>query len=146
MYRVIIVTMLLLGCRNRGGEAPRPSGSQMPRDTTPGLVRGLVIDSEEDLIPNPVERTLNRLYMLRSSVRFLQARHGVLPTTIDELVKESGMDLRMDAWATPIRYTTVSTRFELRSAGPDRVFETSDDLVATRTWLGPIAPRVQPQP
>jgi len=35
-----------------------------------------------------------------------------------------------DAWGTKIRYERLSdSSFRLRSAGPDRVFDTSDDIV-----------------
>jgi hypothetical protein len=34
-----------------------------------------------------------------------------------------------DLWATLVRYSTEGNRFELRSAGPDRVFDSADDIV-----------------
>jgi hypothetical protein len=34
-----------------------------------------------------------------------------------------------DAWDTPLRYEGYPDAFALRSAGPDRLFETGDDIV-----------------
>jgi hypothetical protein len=34
-----------------------------------------------------------------------------------------------DVWGRPVRYSPDGTRFELRSAGPDGVFDTADDIV-----------------
>ena len=38
-----------------------------------------------------------------------------------------------DSWNQVIRYTILKNGFELRSAGPDRTFDTEDDIVKTRT-------------
>jgi hypothetical protein len=36
----------------------------------------------------------------------------------------------LDAWGTAVKYERLSdTGFRLRSAGPDRVFDTADDIV-----------------
>jgi hypothetical protein len=99
----------------------------------------IIVDTEEDLIPDPVERTKNRLYVLRTAALRTMRRTGSLPRTLDELVEESGMQIRNDSWGIPFRYTPGTTDFELRSAGPDRVFGSRDDLLATVSRIGPAS-------
>ncbi len=35
----------------------------------------------------------------------------------------------VDAWGIPYSYSVLSNRYELRSAGPDRVLKTVDDII-----------------
>ena len=69
-------------------------------------------------------------------------RTGALPARLDELVaedphsKEPYLDrVPNDPWGTPYRYVVRDARrgrFEVRSAGPDRAFDTDDDVVLER--------------
>ena len=43
----------------------------------------------------------------------------------------------IDAWGTQFRYAPQPGDFELRSAGPDRRFDTPDDIVVTTTRRTP---------
>lgn len=46
-----------------------------------------------------------------------------------------------DLWGTLVRYSTESTLFELRSAGPDRAFDSADDIVVEAVLGSSIACR-----
>lgn len=69
-------------------------------------------------------------------------RTGALPARLDELVaedpitKEPYLDhVPDDPWGTPYRYVVHDARrgrFEVRSAGRDRAFDTDDDVVLER--------------
>jgi general secretion pathway protein G len=55
----------------------------------------------------------------------LVTRPPALPTWRGPYLEE----IRIDPWRTPYRYTlTPGTRPDLRSAGPDQLFDTPDDL------------------
>jgi hypothetical protein len=60
--------------------------------------------------------------------------HGRCPNAERELVAEGRLDSLRDRWNQRLFYTCVHTASELvvevRSAGPDRVFWTADDVVA----------------
>ena len=60
---------------------------------------------------------------------------GQFPSTLQEALPSPRSawitDYEHDAWGTPLRYRVVRSGYELRSAGPDRTFETSDDVVVT---------------
>jgi hypothetical protein len=131
----MLAAVLLLGfagCRGHS-PTPEPGPAEKPR------VSLTMVDTEEDILPDPVDRTNNRLYMLRASALLTMRRTGSLPRTLDEMVEESRMPIGTDSWGTPFRYTPGTTDFELRSAGPDRVFGTRDDLVATQSRIGPAS-------
>lgn len=71
--------------------------------------------------------------LLRGAADRLDARrpdNGDAPPLADGQAATSGS---RDSWVTTIRYALVDdTTFELRSAGPDRLFDTEDDIVVTR--------------
>lgn len=47
---------------------------------------------------------------------------------------DAAMSGRQDSWINVIRYARPDDEtFEIRSAGPDRIFDTDDDIVITRT-------------
>lgn len=56
--------------------------------------------------------------------------HGTYPDTLETLFGEQPPEL-LDAWQTPLRYTTTGDSFTLHAAGPDRRFDTADDLFFT---------------
>jgi hypothetical protein len=60
---------------------------------------------------------------------FRQAR-GRYPTEVEGLALclPSGQVLRSDPWGHPYRYRLVAAKPEIRSAGPDGVFDTADDF------------------
>jgi general secretion pathway protein G len=64
---------------------------------------------------------------------------GTYPSSLQGLVKSSGepnwhgpyiggADIPMDAWGTPFGYVPRENDFEVRSAGPDKAMNTSDDI------------------
>ena len=41
----------------------------------------------------------------------------------------------LDEWGTPFKYECVSSEpYQLRSAGPDRIFDTEDDITEAPEW------------
>ena len=55
---------------------------------------------------------------------------GQLPATLEPVLQRSDKSGR-DIWGTAIRYLPNGLRYELRSAGRDRTFDTADDVVFT---------------
>ncbi len=75
--------------------------------------------------------------------RYASDRAGRLPATLDDLVREGppeggGRYLRqvpLDPWGRPYSYAVIDPRigaFDLRSAGPDTLPGTDDDVVGAR--------------
>lgn len=56
--------------------------------------------------------------------------HGTYPDTLETLFGGAPPDL-IDAWQTPLRYTATGDSFTFHAAGPDRLFDTADDLSFT---------------
>jgi hypothetical protein len=82
-----------------------------------------------------VSRSAQDTYiLLRGVADLLDERrpdNGDAPSPADGQANTAG---RQDAWITGIRYALIDDKsFEVRSAGPDRLFDTADDLVVTRT-------------
>ncbi len=85
----------------------------------------------------PASEAERKLTTLARSVKvwMIQFGLGYDPTqvTIDRLRKDLGIgdkDLQ-DPWGTPMRYEPSVDGFRVRSAGPDRQFDTADDLQVT---------------
>lgn len=54
------------------------------------------------------------------------------PTSIDDLKEYLAGDVINDAWGTPRDWLCDGKGFTVRSAGPDRVLDTADDLKSWR--------------
>jgi hypothetical protein len=84
------------------------------------------------LLEDQLTVTLARLSILDTYVaRFVEA-HSVLPASFIELrsISPEGYDrASVDGWGGLIQYGRDNIRYELRSAGADLVFRTSDDVL-----------------
>lgn len=91
--------------------------------------------------PNLAPAASSDLGQIEAAVRRYAAEHGGrLPTTLDDLVNETGPDgapylrrVARDPWGGRYDYAIESSRagtFDLRSYGPDRLPATGDDVVA----------------
>ena len=144
-----MITVILPSCAAPETRAVKPAPSRpgwagvLPADTT-GLK--VIVDTEEMLIPDPKARTLNRLYILRVYVRRYAREHKRLPDRLADFLPPGNARpaaLDRDAWGNMIRYHRSISGFELRAAGPDGRFGTTDDFVATEDSL---TPELEPAP
>ncbi len=65
-------------------------------------------------------------------IALYKSQHGKLPTKLSDLYAPSQTNLfyTTDPWATELSYTPKSNgTFELRSAGPDKIINTEDDIM-----------------
>jgi len=82
-----------------------------------------------------------QLKNLKQSIRLYSLHNNQYPKKLEDLIKkppsapkwkgpyiDSSKEF-IDAWGTPIRYETYLKGFKLISAGPDKKFGTSDDIV-----------------
>src|ERR1700741_2466476 len=131
------VLMVVVGCAptRRDPNVVHPSHER--GDTTPTVVHPLTSDGEEDIFPDPWDRTAVRMAAVRRRLETFARRHGRFPDTLaDALPPGDPRDWRInygdDAWGTPFRYRRRGSDYELISAGADRQFGTADDLIVTR--------------
>ena len=108
--------------------APGPDGNAGTADD--------IVASRDTVLPrpkpDPPRTTRTNLGLLQALVTAYERRTGSLPERLADL-PAAGMQpdpWLADGWGQAIRYTRRGSEFELRSAGPDGVFETSDDLAA----------------
>ncbi len=84
--------------------------------------------------------TAVELHNLKKMVHIFQTEEGRLPTPeeFDTIVREKLnnklKDPRLDTWRHPYIYRVAARKFEIRSAGPDGVPLSGDDIVIT--WEG----------
>ena len=78
-----------------------------------------------------LELTKANMLTLRTAIFMFTAEEGRTPKDLKELKKYGGpRGADSDAWGTPIRYKRLSgEHFRLTSAGKDKAFNTSDDIV-----------------
>ena len=81
----------------------------------------------------PLTKELMETYA--GHIALFKNHHGALPATLDEVASgtpETVMFSMMDAWITEFKYVPKKDgQFQLVSAGPDKVFGTSDDIHET---------------
>ena len=109
-----------------------------------GILVGIVI------VPYPTKtrEARARAYATRRYIAEIQATveayekaNGMLPDNLEQLITTDGdvpdgMLVTLvrwhsldDAWGTPFRYTKIDEdTFEIRSAGPDKLMDTDDDI------------------
>jgi len=82
-----------------------------------------------------IHATWSSIAVIRTEVELYKINDGVLPDNLEQLVKKdsdvSGINRNWlyDAWGTPFRYTKIDEdTFEIRSAGPDKLMDTDDDI------------------
>jgi hypothetical protein len=81
------------------------------------------------------DATLDNVRTLGTAIEAFRAAEGELPETLDAICTnpracDHYLPARaVDEWSMRIRYDHDGTDYSLRSAGPDRRFDTADDLV-----------------
>lgn len=137
--------IVLSSCATQpSGRGPALPAQSSVKDTVPATAhtaeRGIIADTEEMLIPNPIERTENRLYIVRTYLIRCFRRTNRLPEHFTECLpprQSISHPLDKDSWGKGIVYSRTGDRFELRSAGPDGRLRTSDDLVISEVASSP---------
>lgn len=88
-----------------------------------------------------LEETSKRLEALATAIDMFQVDKDVYPADLKALgpnpkgwgASSTGYlvhgEKLVDAWGTKFRYSNMTNTFELRSAGPDRQFDTVDDML-----------------
>jgi hypothetical protein len=85
------------------------------------------------------EETVEKMEIIQAGIRLYQTNRGELPRAQDfrelvDLINPIFMNevIRTDGWWNSFSFRLVDKKsFELRSAGPDRQFYTTDDIVST---------------
>lgn len=103
---------------------------------------------QSNIAPNATGQTHSLLLNLEPALDAFEVDCGRFPTTdegLSALLKNPGIQAwhgpycdsslaLTDEWGTPLRYQQDNIGLTLRSAGPDKVFQTTDDLVAIKKW------------
>jgi hypothetical protein len=86
--------------------------------------------SENATRQDSVVKVWQRVYAYVRAVDRYSRPGGELPATLQPVIEtgETGPDL--DVWGRRLRYRPRGSRFEVRSAGSDGAFDSSDDIVA----------------
>jgi hypothetical protein len=100
--------------------------------------------------PGATERTRVLLSKVETALDAFEVDCACFPTTTQGLSAlftnpglpawhgpylDSGLVLT-DGWGMPLHYEQDGTGLTLRSAGPDKIFQTTDDIVAIKKWKG----------
>ena len=125
---LVVVGLLVVGCGKKESE---------PGDSSGDVVGGLGASHRKARIV----ATRASLGNFATALQMYRVDSGRYPTNeqgLDALVKDSGSGgwrgpyldtLKPDSWGTDYRYSLKDHIFEVRSAGPDREFNTDDDLI-----------------
>jgi hypothetical protein len=97
----------------------------------PAVTRGTSGLSGADLNTPEAQATAIQLSMLSLAVKLVLIKEGspsdVSWKQIKARMRMSDQDIK-DPWGTALRFESEDSGFELRSAGPDRLFDSDDDL------------------
>ena len=138
----LMLSLIAAGCTGARQEASEGMQASAPCQPTPS---GRTVDSTnaqvdriEDILPSERQVTTARLSILAGEIFQYACSNGRGPANLPELLAAADGDeftrLRrdqlIDGWGTHFAYarTDQGRSFELRSAGPDRVFDTADDI------------------
>ena len=92
---------------------------------------GIVIYLREETRQPREKATQKSIVAIQTAVGMYVEANGTVPDRIEHLMGDHphGPRLLYDAWGTPFRYTKIDEgTFEVRSAGPDEVMDTKDDI------------------
>jgi hypothetical protein len=97
-----------------------------------------IADREEDLFPDPWDRTAVRMGAVRLRLNAFRESHGEFPDALADALPPGDpsnwrLDYTHDAWGTTIRYRRRGSDYDLVSPGADREFGTGDDIIVTST-------------
>jgi len=146
MKTVLLAVFLALpaaGCAAQTTPAPGPAQPRAEAcvDTvagSPAMSVEVMRQTEQHYWPDLVKREEYRLTMLSERLGAHMREGKPFPTRLDEFaapVPEVPWLSTCDPWGHRVRLSRSEREFELRSAGPDGVFGTADDV--TRTGLAP---------
>ena len=118
---VLAAGLLYLLWMNQGGKEQLPK--QGGKEQLPVPVRAYRAAE--------LQSTKANMQSLKTEILMFSAEKGRTPKDLRELKEYSGRHgADLDAWGTAIRYKRLSDdHFHLISAGKDRVFNTSDDII-----------------
>jgi hypothetical protein len=119
--------------------APAPSGAQAQACVdsvigSPAMSLQVMRQTEQQYWPQPIPREQYRLTMLSERLGAHMREGHPFPVSVDEFappIAEVPWLSTCDPWGHRVRLARQGREFELRSAGPDGVFLTADDLVQT---------------
>ena len=123
-------------------KAKNPDGSPCKRKANPGLEycylhvgydKGMVLVIQKKPT-DPKELTKVNMDELEAAIlKYKKSTKGTMPSTLEDLRQLSAaVPSFKDGWGTQIYYETDGENFGLSSAGPDKKFETSDDITIIR--------------
>lgn len=125
------VAILLGGCAT-GAREPATGPAPATHPVGESAAFFAIVDTDEDIWPDPIERTYVRLSILRNLITdFSEATHR-LPADLQELSPPGDSLPRRithDAWNHPIAFRRDGAGYELRAPGPDETMYTADDVV-----------------
>jgi hypothetical protein len=124
-------------CTAQQSPQPRTAGVETCVDSitgSPAMSVEIMRQTEQRYWPELPAREEYRLSMLHERLgAYLREGHA-FPTRVDEFaapIAEVPWLSTCDPWGHRVRLSAGDREYELRSAGPDGVFSTADDLVAT---------------
>jgi hypothetical protein len=115
---------------------PAPAGSRAQTciDSVTGnaaMPVAVMRQTEQHYWPDPKAREAYRLTMLQERMGAYVREGHPFPQRVDEFappVAEVPWLSTCDPWGHRVRLSRTDTQFDLRSAGPDGVFDTEDDI------------------
>jgi hypothetical protein len=126
----LMVSVHMAACRDR--TSARSSRTQLASADTLTLVDNF--PESERFGADSVRWATFRLKALQENVvQYYRANRRPPTSLADATPIPPGSPVRgsyrYDPWGTAVQYRQTSSGFTLRSAGPDRAFETSDDII-----------------
>ena len=104
--------------------APGGSGGRPPTTAAPQPIA----DNDVTVFPDPRDRTLVRMERARIFISESELEHGRLPPTIEAAGSDPAFPIDRDGWGRAFRYSFRNGDYDFRSAGPDEIFCTEDDI------------------
>jgi len=69
--------------------------------------------------------------MITQAISMYYSEKGYLPDTLSEMVPNYLRSVPVDPWGQPYKYEKEGDSYKIISAGADKYFDTSDDIIRT---------------
>lgn len=116
------------------GPLTAPSTLECPEPPASDDAALVVHDTDVSLAGDSVRATAMQLQRIHERLGREMRRAGAFPASLAAVTADS-----LDVWGSVVRMREVAPRYEVRSAGADRRFETADDVVVIG-WPGRVIP------
>jgi hypothetical protein len=133
----VLAFVMSAACTTACGKSERAVNDEQRVGAGKQDTSALIVDRFDDFFPDSADRTVVFMTEFQRLISQYRMHTGRLPPELESVLdgrmnETQRQDAVRDAWGRRFEYVGTDSVVQLRSAGPDRTFSTSDDII--RRW------------